>query len=436
LEKWKNLKWFIDNEWKYLVTDLYKNKWIMVGKMKIAKRAIYITTIFFALFIVVLIVASQKDDNTVDVKSENVDYGKLDDIVFSVVTDKAIVGDLIIKISANGKIRADKELEVSSNISGVIDKINIYEGSQVKKDDLLIQLDDREYQLALKEAEDQIMTARVEYGLLKKGLPKDTSSIKMADIYYKNLEELEKSFQNGSISKSEYTKQKDDLDMKIIFTGAKREDFILNKSGVSRSTNTREKAQLNIMHTQIKAKFNGIIGDFNLVEGERINAGETLFKLFDTNQMKIDINILESEISKIKLGNTVEIEIPAIPNEKFYGSVKRISPYIDSEDGTCKVEVAINNNKQKIKPGMFAKVLIETNTLENRLLVKKEALLVRDKRNLVFAVEDSLAKWKYVKLGDENEKYYEILEGVKEGDDIIISGHYNLAHDSKVKVIK
>ena len=404
--------------------------------MKIAKRAIYITTIVFALFIVVLILASQKDDSIVDVKSENVDYGKLDDIVFTVFTDKAIVDDLIIKISANGKIRADKELEISSNISGVIDKISIYEGSQVKKDDLLIKLDDREYQLALNEAEDQIMTARVEYGLLKKGLPKDTSSIKMADVYYKKIEELEKSFQNGTISKSEYDKQKDDFEMKIIFTGAKREDFILNKSGVSRSTNTREKARLNIMHTQIRAKFGGIVGDFKLVEGQRINAGETLFKLFDTNQMKIDINILESEISKIKLGNTVEIELPAIPNEKFYGSVKRISPYIDSEDGTCKVEVAINNNKQKIKPGMFAKVLIETNTLKNRLLVKKEALLVRDKRNLVFAVEDSLAKWKYVKLGDENEKYYEILEGIEEGDDIIISGQYNLAHDSKVKVIK
>ena len=224
--------------------------------------------------------------------------------------------------------------------------------------------------------------------------------------------------------------------MKIIFTGAKREDFILNKSGVSRATNTREKARLNLQHTRIKAEYSGVIGDFNLVEGKRINAGEVLFKLFDTHLMKVDVNILENEIGKISLGNYVSIEIPAINKEKFSGSVRRISPYIDSENGTCKVEIEINNTKQKIKPGMFAKILIETNTLKERLLVKKEALLVRDKRNLVFVVEDSLAKWKYVKLGANNEKYFEILEGVKKGDDVITNGHYNLAHDSKVKVVK
>ncbi len=404
--------------------------------MKISKKVIYASTIVLALIVVVFIVASLNGDSIEIVESKNVNYEKLDEIIFSVKTEKAIVDDLIIKISANGKLRANKELEVSSNISGVINKINIYEGSSVNKGDLLLELDDREYQLAFKEAEDQIMTSRVEYGLLKKGLPADTSSIKKADGYYRELEELSIDFKDGKIPKNEYKKEREALEMKIIFTGAKREEFILNKSGVSRATNTREKAKLNLQHTKIMAEYRGVIGDFNLVEGKRINAGEILFKLFDTHLMKLDVNILENEIGKIMIGNYVDIEIPALGNEKFSGKVKRISPYIDSENGTCKVEIEIDNSKRMIKPGMFAKVLIETNTLKDRLLVKKEALLVRDKRNLVFVVEDSLAKWKYVKLGADNEKYFEIIEGVKKDDDVIISGHYNLAHDSKVKVIE
>lgn len=404
--------------------------------MKISKKTIYVSVVIIILILAAFLVLPQNEENGTTEKSESVNYGKLDEIIFNVKTDKAFVDDLIIKISANGKIRGNKELEVSSNISGVISKVNIYEGCLVEKGNVLIKLDDREYQLAYNEADDQMMTARVEYGLLNKDLQSDSTNIKNADIFYRELEELEIAHKKGEITKSEYTKQKDDLDMKIIFTGAKREEYIRNKSGVTRATNTREKARLNLQHCEIKAKFNGVVGDFDLVEGERIDVGKTLFKLFDTHLMKIDVNILENEISKIKLGNFVEIEIPAIPNENFMGRVRRISPNINSEDGTCKVEVEINNNKQKIKPGMFAKVLIETNTLKGRLLVKKEALLVRDKRNLVFVVEDSLAKWEYVKLGAENEKHIEILDGVEKDDDVIISGHYNLAHDSKVKVIE
>lgn len=404
--------------------------------MKISKKIIYSVTLIIILIVAVFVIISQSNNSVAEKNSETVNYGKLDEIVFNVKTDKAIVDNLIIKISANGKLRANRELEVSSNISGVINKINIYEGKFVKKGDLLIKLDDREYQLVFNEAEDQIMTARVEYGLLKKGLPNDTSSANKAKIYYYELKRLDDAFKNNKISKTDFIKKRDELEMKIIFTGAKREDFILNKSGVSRATNVREKARLNLQHTELRAKYSGVIGNFNLVEGKRINAGEILFKLFDTHLMKIDVNILENEIAKIKLGNFVDIIIPAIQNEKFSGKVGRISPYIDAENGTCKVEIEINNTKQKIKPGMFAKVLIETSTLKNRLLIKKEALLVRDKRNLVFVVEDSLAKWKYVKLGAENETYFEITEGIKENDDVVISGHYNLAHDSKVKIIK
>ncbi len=402
--------------------------------MKISKKIIYTTLAFLTVLVIGFILFFQNDDSIGQVETQNVNYNKLDEIIFDVSTSKAFMGDLIIKISANGKIRAARELEVSSNSNAIIREINIYEGKRVKKEDLLVKLDDREYQIALKEAEEQLMSARVEYGLLKKDLPNDTSGFAKAKDYERELKLIKKGFKKGEISKNEYIDKRDDLEMKLIFTGAKREEFILNKSGVTRGINAREKAKLNIEHTEIRAEFDGEIGAFELVSGMRVSTGKLLLKLFDIKTLKIDVNILENEISKIKLNNYVKVEIPAIPEEEFYGTVKRISPFINSEDGTCKVEIEIKNKNGEIKPGMFAKVLIETNTLSNRLLVKKDALLVRDKRNLVFVVEDSLAKWKYVKIGNENENFFEILDGVKKDDNVIVRGHYNLAHDSKVKV--
>ncbi|KAB2847904.1 MAG: hypothetical protein F9K42_09585 [Ignavibacterium sp.] len=84
---------------------------------------------------------------------------------------------------------------------------------------------------------------------------------------------------------------------------------------------------------------------------------------------------------------------------------------------------------------MFASVKIETDILKNRVIIPKEALLVRDKRDLVFVVQNNLAKWQYVNIGQQNDEYIEILNGVSPGDSVIVEGHFNLAHDSNIKSV-
>jgi len=172
---------------------------------------------------------------------------------------------------------------------------------------------------------------------------------------------LESQFNNSQINEKDYFERKDELEMKLIFTGAKREELILNKSGYNSAINQIERAKLNLEYTKIRTPFNGVVGNFDLVVGQRINAGTPLLKLFSNQTMKIDINILESELNQITTGNSVEIEIPALKGEKFYGKVTRISPFIDVENRTSKVIVSIRNIDAKIKPGMFARVLIASN---------------------------------------------------------------------------
>jgi len=96
--------------------------------------------------------------------------------------------------------------------------------------------------------------------------------------------------------------------------------------------------------------------------------------------------------------------------------------------------IELNNPAGKIKPGMFAQARLDAEIYTNRLLVPKEAILVRDQRKLVFTVEGGLAKWCYVETGFENDDYVEIKSGIAEGDSVIISGHYTLSHDAKIKI--
>jgi multidrug efflux pump subunit AcrA (membrane-fusion protein) len=83
---------------------------------------------------------------------------------------------------------------------------------------------------------------------------------------------------------------------------------------------------------------------------------------------------------------------------------------------------------------MYATVEIATRVLKDRLLVPREALLVRDQRNLVFRAENGLAKWCYVDVGEQNEQSIEIRSGIAAGDTIIVDGHYTLAHDARIRV--
>ncbi|MCF8396255.1 MAG: efflux RND transporter periplasmic adaptor subunit, partial [Melioribacteraceae bacterium] len=285
-------------------------------------------------------------------RSAKVDYEKLDDVIFNVKTNQAFIGDLIKTTNANGTVRPVNEIDVASNISSTVEKINIYEGKRVRKGDLLIKLDDREYKINLDEAEDKLIEAKVEYYFLTKDSPVVKDVDGEAAVIENEIEQLEGEYQRGIISDDRFQEVKDSLDLKLIFSGGRKEELILNKSGINRAKNQKERALLNIEHTNLIAPFSGIIGDFNLSVGQRISSGETLFKLIDDSELLIDVGILESEIPSIELGNFAEIELSALPGEKFEGSVIYISPFVDAETKTCKVTIKLENPTKKIKPGM------------------------------------------------------------------------------------
>lgn len=403
--------------------------------MKIKIKYASAIIVVFIVVIVLLVYPFSQSKKSDEIDSTKISYEKLDEVIFDVKTAPVLLGSLVLKTNANGIVRAAKEVGVSSNITGYIKSINIYDGKQVKKGDLLIQLEDREYQIELKEAEANLIEARVEYGLLVKYNPIEGVSTEKENQLKKTLDNLSSQFSSGFISEEQYVNKRDSLELELIFTGAKKEEMLLSKSGFTRARNAVERAKLNLEYTKIRAPFNGVIGDFYSSEGQRISAGEELFKLFDMAELLVNIGLIESEISNVSLGNSVVLQFNALPGKTYSGKVKHISPYIDPETKTAKVTISVNNADRMINPGMFASASIETERLENRLLIPKAALLIRDERELVFTVEANLAKWKYVDIGKQNDRHIEILKGLSPQDSVIVEGHYTLAHDSKVKVI-
>ena len=399
-------------------------------------KNIFAVIFFLILLGLVLIFFVGKNNNAPSENKAAVEYGNLNKIVFDVKTAKVLRGDLVKRISADGIVKANKEIDVVSKIGGIIEKIYIDEGKYVKKGDLLLKLNDDEYRIELKEAQNKLTAAEVELAFVKKfSSNKNNVDVKKAKLINEKLNALDKEFSAGRISKKEYELEKSDLEIQLFLTGAKREEVLKNNSGYNNAINSIARAKLNIKNTELRAPFNGVVGDFNLSVGELIPSWKKLFKLFQTDSLKIDVGILEDEIDKVRLGSSALVKIGALGNNVFKGKVISISPFINTETKTGKVTILLFNKNKRIKPGMFANVNIQVAKLKNRILIPKQALLVRNNRTLVFTVEDSLAKWKYVKTGEENDKFIEIISGVKPGEDVVVSGQFNLAHDSKVRVI-
>jgi RND family efflux transporter MFP subunit len=154
----------------------------------------------------------------------------------------------------------------------------------------------------------------------------------------------------------------------------------------------------------------------------------------DISKIKVQARVLESEIGKMKVGYEATLRFSAYPGKTFKGHVEAVSPIINPEDRTCAVHIAVDNTQEEIKPGMHAEVEIAADIYKDRVLVPQEAVLVRGGRKLVFAVEEGLAKWRYIEVGLENKDYAEVLDGIKEGEMVIVEGHFTLAHDARVQV--
>ncbi|MBU1338129.1 MAG: efflux RND transporter periplasmic adaptor subunit, partial [Acidobacteria bacterium] len=184
----------------------------------------------------------------------------------------------------------------------------------------------------------------------------------------------------------------------------------------------------------IRAPFDGIVTAITISSREHLSAGQELFTLVNISRIQVHAKVLESEIRKMKVGREVDLKFSAYPERVFKGRVKAISPLVDPEKRTCDVIIDVDNPAEEIKPGMHAEVEIAADIYKDRLLIPQDAVLSRSGRKLAFVFDNGVAKWRYLEIGLENEDYAEVLDGVTEGEQVLIDGHFTLAHDAKVRI--
>jgi len=343
-----------------------------------------------------------------------------------VVTASADRRELVMKITATGNAESLRQLEMQAASTGDLAEVNVTEGQVVEQGQLLAAIDDTELRLNVKKARESLVTAVANFS-------ENVAYLKQYGG--EDSEALEASAFASLIDAEDLRTLIDDPRFDELFSTITRDEVMAARDNLLSQQANFEQAELDLARARTTAPFAGQISKLEVVVGQRVSAGTKLLTLIDANPIRVRVEVLESEAGLVRVGRRAEVQFAAYPGETFVGRVGAISPVVDPDERTLEVLVMLPNDDLRLKPGMFAQIVLETQIFSDRLLVPANAVLLRGDRPMVFRVVGGRSDWVYIEKGLENPEWVEVLEGIDPGDEVIVSGHYSLAHDAAVRVV-
>ncbi|MES2702242.1 MAG: efflux RND transporter periplasmic adaptor subunit [Bacteroidota bacterium] len=385
-------------------------------------------------------------------------------------------------VTASGKIYPETEVKIAPEVSGEITLLNIEEGDSVQRGAVLVKINPAIYSSMVDQAAATVEQTRASASNSREMMAQALSQYELSLATYNRNKKL---YDQKVISQLEFEQGEAAFKSAKAAFEASRASTSGGTYGVRGAQAGLSQARVNLDKTTISAPVAGIISQLNVKKGERVvgtaqMAGTEMLTIADMNRIEVRVDVSETDISKVKLGDTTIIEADAYRNRKFKGMVSKIavsSTKAGMSSGSVSTDqvtnytvhililpssyedLAVNLPKGKFpfKPGMSASVEIQTNRQDNILSVPVNAVTTRewpdsvkkataesdnDKVRQVVFVHDAALKQvtlRDVKTGLQDNKYLEITEGLKEGEEVVIAPFgaiaRTLANNTKVKVV-
>ncbi|MBX2915957.1 MAG: efflux RND transporter periplasmic adaptor subunit [Cyclobacteriaceae bacterium] len=291
-------------------------------------------------------------------------------------------------IHATGKVQAKADIELQVQTGGIIEKVWIQNGTTVKQGQTVITLLNTQQGLALEKARLQLQEREIVYRDAMLGYTQ-TDSIQLNQVK-----------QNIRIS-----------------------------SGLAAAEIAFKEAQLAWEQTIIKAPVSGLVSNLEVQAGGALIANQTVCRIHSAAELVVAAELLEADALLLKPGMAAELKV--VGTEKgILASVYQINPRVDEKTNLIKILLNVSAAK-RLLPGMTVQLILKV-PREKVIVVPREAVVIRSGRQVVFTFENGLAKWNYVTVGNENGKEVEILGGLAEGQQVIVTNNLQLAHDAIV----
>lgn len=370
-------------------------------------------------------------------------------------TQFAEIGSLTETVAAPGEIEPHTHVAVSARVSAKILQLPFREGDEVKEGDIICKLDDRDLKADYTRAEARRDGEKFSLRSAEANLTGQISNLEFAR---KELDRRQKLFETGDESRSNLDAAMERVRNLEANVEATRHQISVAESSLAAAEADIDRAQEALDQTVIEATMDGVITQLNVEVGEQVlgtlsNIGTHLMTIADLDRMIFNAQIAESDIAKVAEGQQAQIFINAYPDEIFGGTVRQIALQRSGlPDGTgyFKTEVEIDLQGRRIYSGLVANVEIEITkheglVLESQAIVDRELesipesikrdnpLVDHSKRTVgvVYRVIDGKAICTPVKAGPSDTTHRIVLEGISEGEEVVIGPYKVLAEDLK-----
>ena len=365
--------------------------------------------------------------------------------------------NLTYSLVANGDIAPLMQVDLFPKVSGYLEKISVQMGDSVRQGQVIAQIDRAEFLQKVKEIGAKVAQARAQYAELEAGtraedIREAEEAVKQAQSRFNNAklqrERVLALYDRQVISKKEADVSEMDYNVTEAQLAASEQRFKSLKEGARPETRAASlgklkemeavlaQEQIRLQNAQIVAPFSGEIVRRNVDNGSLLSPSTPVVTLVHLETLKVVANVLEKDISLVKTGMKVKILTEAYPDKPFEGTIVRINKALDLATRTLQTEISVPNPGRLLKPGMFARIEIALKEKPAALVVPRTAVLGEEGKQFVFTVEGNQAFRKPVVTGIEQEGLIEIVEGVKEGDKIVVRGQESLRDRSTIRIIE
>ncbi|MGQ7868009.1 efflux RND transporter periplasmic adaptor subunit [Sunxiuqinia sp. sy24] len=349
-------------------------------------------------------------------------------------------------ITANGKVQPETEVKISPDVSGEIIEMDIEEGDEVKKGQLLMVIKPDIYIQALNRAEASLNSSKARLAQTEAQLIERELAFKRSKTLYDQQAVAQSDFETAQAG------------YKVAAAEVRAAEFAVKSAEASVA-----EAEEQLVKTKIYAPMDGTVSQLNVEKGERVvgtnmYAGTDMMVVADLDRMEVKVEVNENDIVKVSKGDTALVEVDAYLKRTFKGIVTEIANSANtvgsSSDQVTNFDVKVlllrdsyldlidssSMNIYPFRPGMSATVDIQTETRKGVIAVPIQAVTTRivkdeaesgedtskdEKEEVIFVLEEGLARKKRVETGIQDNMSIEILSGITGGDEVI-TGPYNI----------
>lgn len=256
-------------------------------------------------------------------------------------------------------------------------------------------------------------------------IPVRVSKIELKDLY-DNLEYV------GNIKAQDEAMVFPKVSGKII-EKVKEDGAAVNKGDVLLYID-RDEVGLKFEKAPVLSPIAGVVGRIYVDKGGSVLPQTAVALVVNMDTVRIDLDIPEKYLPKISIGQEAQITSDAYPGQKFIGKVTKVSPVLDLATRSAPIEITIDNAGHLLKSGMFSKVSLAIDQRLNVPVILKEAIIGKEPDTYVYTVENNKAKTRKISLGIHEGPLYEVAQGLKEGEMVVIMGQQRLYDDAPVVV--